>query len=309
MRTLFILPAFVALLLPLACEHTRQPAAIAFRADRFDDAEWSDPVNLGPVVNSSATDANASLSSDEHTMYFVSNRAGGFGDVDIWYSERRCIGCPWETPVNIGAPINTATGDGSPTLSENGDMLFFFSARPGGAGSFDLYVSHRTQDGWGEPVNLGPDVNTAAAEQGSYYVRDGGDGQAVLYFNRVTPTAGTDIYTVALSSDGVPLGPATPVAELNSAVADQKVTVRPDGHELLISSNRPGGLGGFDLWRSTRQSVQDPWSTPAHLDAPLNTPTIDSQPHLTRNGQTLIFTSDRAGGSGVNDLWMATRRL
>lgn len=209
--------------------------------------------------------------------------------------------------MNIGAPINGATGDGSPAQSEDGRMLFFFSGRPGGLGNFDLYVSHRTADGWGEPVNLGPDVNSAAAEQGSYYAREGPD--AVLYFNRATATSGTDIYRVVLSHDGVPLGPAVPVAELNSPTADQKVTVRNDARELFIASVRTGGSGGFDIWRSSRAQWQDPWSTPAHVDAPISTSSIDSQPLLSRDGQTLIFTSNRPGGFGVNDLWMSTRTV
>lgn len=279
---------------------------IAFQVDRFDDVEWSEPVNLGSVINSAATDANATLSTNEHTLYFVSNREGGFGDVDIWYAERRCIGCPWEVPVNIGAPINTAAGDGSPAVSEDGSLLFFFSGRPGGLGSFDLYVSQLTEAGWGDPVNLGPDVNTAAAEQGSFYTRDGPN--AVLYFNRVVPPNGTEIYRVALGHDGVPLGPAEPVVELNSPLADQKVSIRTDGKELFISSIRTGGLGGFDIWRSTRASWQEGWSTPALAGAPISTAGLDNQPHLTRDGQTLLFTSDRAGGFGLNDLWMATRR-
>jgi len=174
-------------------------------------------------------------------------------------------------------------------------------------------VSHRVSTGadgdtWGPPVNLGPDVNTAGAENGSYYVREGGEPNAVLYFNR-TPAGGSlDIYRVSLTNDGVPLGPAVAVPELNDpAGADQKVAVRTDGLELLLSSTRDGGFGSFDLWVFTRQTVHDPWSSPVHLDAPINTPDIDSQPSLSRDGRTLIFTSIRPGGLGVQDLWMSTR--
>lgn len=114
--------AALAAALLIGCDRKPEPMAVAFQVDRFDDAEWSQPVNLGPVINSAATDANATLSTNEHTLYFVSNREGGFGDVDIWYAERRCIGCPWQAPVNIGAPINTAAGDGSPAVSEDGSL-------------------------------------------------------------------------------------------------------------------------------------------------------------------------------------------
>jgi Tol biopolymer transport system component len=102
-------------------------------------------------------------------------------------------------------------------------------------------------------------------------------------------------------------GEAVAVPELNSTGADQKVSEPADGHELFLSSMRDGGFGNFDIWRFTRQSAQEPWSNPTHLDAPINTPDLDSQPALSRDGRTLIFTSNRAGGSGNNDLWMSTR--
>jgi len=307
------LVSLVSLALLAACGVESHPAAPKLQANRFASSEWSEPVNLGPVVNSSAVDANAGLSPDEHTLYFVSNRLGGLGGNDIWMSHRQCLQCPWETPVNLGAPVNSDAGEAAPTMSEDGRLLFFFSTRTGGFGSADIYVSHRVSTGadgdtWGPPVNLGPDVNTAGAENGSYYVREGGEPNAVLYFNR-TPAGGSlDIYRVSLTNDGVPLGPAVAVPELNDPTgADQKVAVRTDGLELLLSSSRTGSLGNLDLWVFTRQTVHDPWSSPVHLDAPINTPDIDSQPSLSRDGRTLIFTSIRPGGLGVQDLWMSTR--
>ncbi len=303
----------VGLLGVAACGADPRHVPFGLQADRFDNAEWSEPVNLGPVVNSSALDANAGLSPDGLTLYFVSARTGGLGDNDIWMSHRQCVPCDWETPVNLGAPINSAAIEGAPTVSDNGQMLFFFSTRPGGFGSADIYVSHRISTGadgdvWGDPVNLGPDVNSEGGENGSYYVRQGGEPNAVLYFNRTPTGTNLEIYRVSLSNDGEPLGPAVIVPELNSPAGDQKVAVRTDGHELLVSTNRDGGFGNFDIWSFTRQGIHDPWSAPVHLAAPINTPNIDSQPTLSRDGGTLIFTSNRAGGYGAQDLWMSTRR-
>ncbi len=301
------------LALVAACGTAPERAVSALQADRFDGSEWSDPVNLGPVINSSALDANAGLSPDEHTIYFVSNRSGGLGNNDIWMSHRQCLPCDWEAPVNLGAPINSDAVEGAPTLSEDGRMLFFFSARPGGVGGADVYVSHRVStdadgDVWGPPVNLGSDVNTAGAENGTYYVKVTGEANASVYFNRPGPTGTQDIYKVFVSNDGVPLGPAVIVPELSDPSGlDQKVAVRTDGHELFFASIRSGGFGVFDIYRLTRQSTSDPWSSPEHLDAPINTPDIDSQPSLSRDGRTLIFTSIRPGGFGQQDLWMTTR--
>jgi hypothetical protein len=296
-------------------------------AEHFAAAGWTDPVNLGPVVNSADIDVNAALSPDERTLYFVSNRPGGLGGNDIWASHRKCKTCDWETPYNLGAPINSAAAEGAPTLSHDGRMLFFFTTREDSLGLADIYVSHRVgsndhsdddDDGdndeeadaaWGTPQNLGPFVNNELAQNGSYYTREGGRN-AFLYFNHVfgADKGSLDIYRAELGKDGMPLGPAVAVSELNSSAADQKVAISNDGLELFLSSNRTGTTGNFDIWRFTRRSVHQEWSTPPeHLGAPINTAFIDSQPNLSRDGRTLIFTSNRPGGFGNSDLWMSTR--
>jgi WD40-like Beta Propeller Repeat len=297
----------------VACRSNSDQVVFQLQADRFASSEWSEPVNLGPVVNSSALDANAGLSSDAHTLFFVSTRTGGLGNLDIWVTHRRCLACDWEVPVNLGAPINSDAMDAAPTMSEDGRLLFFYSARAGGLGLSDIYVSHRVSTGadgdvWGPPVNLGPDANTAASEQGTFYVHEPGEPNAFVYFNRPTAGGSIDVYRVAVSNDGDALGPAVLVPELSDPTTfDQKVAVSTDGHELLLSSLRAGGFGNLDIWRFTRQSARDPWSNATHVDAPINTSDLDSQPVLSRDGRTLIFTSNRAGGLGQQDLWMSTR--
>src|SRR5205809_8093429 len=163
-------------------------------------------------------------------------------------------------------------------MSEEGRLLFFYSARAGGSGLGDVYVSHRVSTGadgdvWGPAVNLGPDVNTANNEQGSFYVHEPGEPNAFVYFNRPTAGGSFDIYRVAVSNDGDALGPAVLVPELSDPTAfDKKVAVSADGHELLLSSTRAGGLGHLDIWLFTRQSAHDPSSKPTHLAAPLDPP-------------------------------------
>src|SRR6266566_8419601 len=159
-----IFASLAPLALVLACGTESDRAVSALQADRFASSGWSEPVNLGPLVNSSALDGNAGLSPDGLTLYFVSARPGGLGNTDIWVSHRQCAVCDWEVPVNLGAPINSDAVEGAPTVSEDGRMLFFFSSRPGGFGGADVYVSHRISTGadgdtWGDPVNLGADVN------------------------------------------------------------------------------------------------------------------------------------------------------
>jgi hypothetical protein len=294
-----------------ACKTESDQVTFQLQAERFAGASWSTPVNLGPVVNSSALDANAFLSHNEHEMYFVSNRAGGLGLTDLWVSHRQCITCDWEAPLHLDAPISSDQADVAPTLSDDGKLLFFTSGRAGGLGSGDIYVSSRLSDAanqWSDPVNLGPNVNTAANEQGSYYVKVIGEGNASIYFNRPGPTGTADIYRAYVSNEGMPLGPAELVSELSDpAGGEQKVAVRTDGHELFLSAQRSEGFGSFDIYVYTRQSAQDSWGAPVHLDAPINMANIDAQPTLSRDGRTMIFASIREGGFGLQDLWMTTR--
>src|SRR5256885_7621377 len=121
--TLFPYPTLfrsVSLALCVAGGNQADGVVFTLQADRFDGSEWSEPVNLGPVVNSGFVDANASLSPNGHALYFISTRPGGFGNNDIWMSERQCLACPWQEPVNLGAVINTNAIEASPTVSEIG---------------------------------------------------------------------------------------------------------------------------------------------------------------------------------------------
>jgi len=309
-RTLCV-PLLVAL--SVSCASESEPPLVGLRATAatFANSEWSEPVNIGAPVNSEAAEMNAAFSPDELSLYFTSNRAGGFGGLDIWVSQRACADCAWEEPLNLGASVNGPGIDAGPRLSIDGHLLFFQSDRPGGHGDVDIYVSRRSNPrdnfAWGDPANLGAGVNTASLEQAAAYLQSAEDGSANLYFNRGAAGA-QDIYYASVTRDGVTRGPAVLVPELSDPAAiDQHATVRKDGREVFIASTRAGGLGNFDLFTSTRRSPHDAWLPLENLGAPLSSSFSDSQPSLTSDGRTLLFTSNRPGGLGNNDLWISTR--
>ena len=296
---------------PTASHLSALPSLAAAEAARF--SEWSEPVNLGPVVNAASTDNAPALSPDGLSLYFSSDRPGGLGNFDLWVSHRASHDSPWGTPVNVGLGVNSAGVESGPCLSPDGHLLFFQSNRPGGEGSNDIYVSRRDDTdndfGWGPPVNLGPDVNTATGEFGPWFVLHGDDGPT-LYFARGPSNTLTDIYAALVTRDGQTRGAARLVAELSDpAFNDGHPTLRRDGREILFFSNRPGGFGATDLWQATRRNVHDPWSPPGNLGTPPNSSSGDLLPALSLDGRTLLFSSDRPGGYGSNDLWMSTRTL
>jgi len=281
----------------------------------LDAFTWSEPVWLGPVVNSPARDWRPVLSSDRLRLYFHSNRGGGLGGFDIWVSRRAGGGCPWETPVNLGPPLNTARDDGDPEFTPDGRVVFYSSVEGhGGAGRGDILISRRADPhddfAWEQPVNLGPHVNTDAHESNPAYVaaEDGG----TLYFERALGgnPANSDIYKVSVSRDGRTRGPAVLVPEVSAPapINDNAPTVRADGRELIFWSNRPEGVGLADLWVSTRRSVNDAWSAPRNLGTPVNSEFADLSATLSHDGRTLFFTSaQQRGGLGLQDMWMSTR--
>lgn len=98
------------------------------------------------------------------------------------------------------------------------------------------------------------------------------------------------------------LGPA-----VNSSAFDGGHFVSNDGLYLFISSTRAGGYGSFDLYISQRPSPQSPWGTPVSLGADLNTSFAEFTPFLTDDGHFLYFSSNRPGGCGGNDFYVARR--
>jgi len=139
------------------------------------DNEWGPPVNLGSTFNTGARDCSPSISADGLELFLYSNRSGGYGSNDIWVARRPTTSDSWGTPVNLGPPVNTSSGDCCPGISPDGRTLFFGSRRSGGKGSTDLWVATRptASDPWGEPVNLGPTVNSSSADDGASISADG----------------------------------------------------------------------------------------------------------------------------------------
>jgi len=273
--------------------------------DCFGWSEWSTPVNL-VAVNSSLSDQNPALSRDELTLYFTSTRPGGIGNLDLWVAQRPTRRSEWDAPVNLGTPINSVANDLAPTVSSGGHLLFFGSDRPGGFGSHDVYVSQRADTSnpfaWSDPLNVGSPINTADQELAPFYFHGS------LYFNRGLQQAQlADIYHAALADDG-DRNVAVVRTELNSPMNDAAVTIRRDGLELFLWSQRQGGLGAADIWTSTRRSVHHPWLVPTNVGAPINSEANDATPNLSSDGRTLIFASARAGGMGGFDLYTSTRR-
>ena len=127
---------------------------------------WSVPLNLGQPVNSGYNEKQPSISADGRILYFVSDRAGGKGQYDVWISRRNEDGT-WREPVNAGDSINTPGDEQSPFIHHDNQTLYFSSTGWPGLGRYDIYFSKRKDDNaWSRPENLGYPINTYNNEEG-----------------------------------------------------------------------------------------------------------------------------------------------
>ncbi len=152
--------------------------------------DWSEPVNLGPNVNSNDWESQPSLSADGRTLYFVSDRKGGYGRRDIWYSDLDDNG-QWTKAQNLGAPVNTVYEEYSPFIHVNGKTLYFASNGLVGFGGFDLFFSEKLDTGWSLPENVGSPINDHEDQFSLFITADGKKG----YYSHEEMTA-----------SGIPMG-------------------------------------------------------------------------------------------------------
>jgi len=120
---------------------------------------WTKPDKMNKNIDTDAHESTASLSFDERTLYFVSNRKGGLGDRDIYYSQKDKKG-RWDKAINIGAPINTPYGEEGVFIHPDGKTMYFSSQGHNTMGGYDIFKSTLVDGHWTEPVNLGYPINT-----------------------------------------------------------------------------------------------------------------------------------------------------
>jgi outer membrane protein OmpA-like peptidoglycan-associated protein/Tol biopolymer transport system component len=180
----------------------------------FDGTRWSPGVNVGQPVNSAYWESQPSISPNGRMLFFVSNRPGGFGGMDIWYSILGNDG-KWGKPVNPGKTINTSGDEFSPFIYFNSRTLYFSSNGRESFGGHDIYVTTLNRDSsWADPVNLGPAVNTPADETGLIIESS---GKRAFFSSVREKSKGKDIFYIDLPEDIRP----EPVSYLKGKVIDK----------------------------------------------------------------------------------------
>jgi outer membrane protein OmpA-like peptidoglycan-associated protein len=187
-------------------------------SNRNDNGSWSAPVPLPGIINSSFEEKSISISPDEKTLYFSSNRPGGFGGLDIYSAVLNEKG-EWSNVKNLGPKINTTDDDDGPFIDYDNKTLYFSSKGRRGMGGFDIYrtIFDDATLEWSEPENMGYPINTP--DNDIYFVstRDGKRG----YYSSVREDGQgyDDIYMITIPEEQVaqkdpdPVDPIEPVDE------------------------------------------------------------------------------------------------
>ncbi len=253
--------------------------------------EWSQPANLGQLVNSRDWESQPSLSADGHTLYFASDRKGGVGKRDIWVT-RLDEKNQWNAPKNLGQAINTADDENAPFIHANGRTLFYSSNGLPGMGGFDIFVTQKMDTLWTVPANIGYPINTVSDQVGLFIVSSGerayytddntekGGGRSLLYTFRVpeslqkiiTPTSYAkgkvfDKKTGTMLSSEIDLFDLKTQTKVGSFTSDAQngsfLAVLNSGGEYAFYVSKPGYL-----FKSLSFSVDDQRSF-VDLDIPL----------------------------------------
>jgi WD40-like Beta Propeller Repeat len=268
--------------------------------------------SMGEPINSSESEIEITYSADGKTAIFVSGRQGSIPSpgvpyhFDIWMSHS--VNGAWQTPTHlgpgidptVGPNINTSAWELEPSLSDDGNVIYFTRYEPGNLSTGDLYVTQKINGVWQPARNWNdvpelPHINTPTGEEHCPIIAS----DSLIYFSYQQPgvTQDSDIWKVE-KKNGIWQKPESLGPRINSPYRDHMhwTGLSKDGKSLIITSMRPdfGSRGGHDEWISY-QNPQGEWQEPLNLGDTINTGGEDMCWTFTPDGK--IFS----GGSGPRD--------
>jgi len=213
-------------------------------------------------------------------------------------------------PISLGINVNTKLEEYWPSISADENTLVITVNLPIDSTSDqvfhnrqeDFYITHRDKDGnWEKPVSLGKPINTPFNEGAQSITSDG----KKMYYTVCRGVC--NIFSSELKSDGTWSTP-TRLSTINSnRFSNKQPSISPDGRTLYFVSNRPGGYGGYDIWKSTLKETGI-WSEPKNLGDSINTPGDEQSPFIHFDNQTLYFASNGLIGMGGLDLYVSKQQ-
>ena len=264
---------------------------------------WEQPKLITGRINEVHGNNDATISPDGKTIVLTRSYSEHNKDLYVSY----LIEDAWSKPRALNK-INSEYNESTPEISADGNLLLFASDRPGGAGGYDIWYSKKNgESGWSAPKIINNDnINTKYDELYPYL----SDDMISFYLSSNRPTSTTeikkkdfDIFTVNTAESNLSNKPnidfynflnsftnINPLNQLNSPYDEGRVALTEKGNLIYFSSNRPEGIGGYDLYKS--YIIEDQYTEPYNFGEPVNTKDDEISPSLSLEGFGLFFCSN-----------------
>ncbi|HMS82831.1 MAG TPA: hypothetical protein PKD12_04200 [Nitrospira sp.] len=277
--------------------------------------------NMEGPINTSDSEMELTYSADGNTVIFVSGRQGSIPSpgvpyhFDIWMSHK--VNNVWQAPIHlgpgidpkVGPNINTSAWELEPSLSDDGNVIYFTRYQPGNLSTGDLYVTQKINGAWQPARNWNdvpelPHLNTPTGEEHCPIIAS----DSLIYFNYQQPgvTQDSDIWKVE-KKDGVWQKPESLGPRINSPYRDHMhwTGLSKDGKSLIVTSTRPdmGSRGGHDMWIAY-QNPKGEWQEPLNLGDTINTAGEDMCWAFSPDGKKMHGSGGPLGSYNHDVMWL-----
>ncbi|WP_379091276.1 OmpA family protein [Pedobacter sp. UC225_65] len=201
-------------------------------------------------------------------------------------------------PINMGFYINSPNRDYFPALTADNQTIIFTRVVDKNE---DFFISTKKDNEWQKAQPLSNVINTPNFNEGAQSISPDGKYLFFTGCNRPDTYGRCDIYVSR--KEGNEWGKPINLGKIiNSEYWDSQPSISPDGSTLYFVSNRPGGIGGYDIWKSNLTD-EGQWTEPVNLGPTINTPYDENTPFMHADGKTLYFSSDGWPGFGNKDIF------
>jgi outer membrane protein OmpA-like peptidoglycan-associated protein len=260
---------------------------------------------LKDSINSIYSEFSPCITADGKTLFFTSRKPNELNPIvkkqseafeNVYMSIFDFEKGNWSNAILLEEPINTKGKHCSAiAISNDGQRMLLYRDDPISKG--DIYESILDGDVWSEPIKLPFPINSNAHESSASFSPD---GNTIYFVSDREKKRKRDIYFATKSEAGI-WSEAVCLFDLNSSFNEEAVFMHPDGKTLYFSSDRPGGVGGYDIYFSTKKN--NAWSFPKNMQAPINSTANELFYVLTANGKKAYYSSSQTENSLAMDLY------
>lgn len=276
----------------------------------FGVSKYSDTIiikNTGRSINTAFQEYAPVISADGSVLIFTSRRPVDANEVKegrpslehVYMSSGKSSDSSWNAPFLLGKTINQPDRHNSAIgLSNDGQRMLLY--RDDSYGNGDIFESYLSGNEWTDPRSMGKPICSKAHESSASISPDG----RKLYFvsNRNGGIGGRDIWISKQDNNGKWGDAVNAGSVINTPAEEEGVYIHPDGKTLYFSSNKPGGFGGFDIYKTVLE--KGTWTVPVNMGRPLNSEGDDLYFVLDASGKTGYYSSSKPGGFGQQDIYV-----